>query len=200
MAINLKLAVGRIAERFGKDPRVTVRVVLGVLLAANLITALVVFKPWGGSPEDLQRRLAGLRSDLARRGDAVEHLRKLVETVENTHGEADRFMSKYFLERATAYSTVLTELNQLAGEADIRPKGDSFVIEPIEGSESLAIMVITGSYEGTYADLVQFVNLLDRSSRFITIESLQATPQQAQGTLAVIVKLSIFVRGEGRPA
>ncbi len=61
-------------------------------------------------------------------------------------------------------------------------------------------MVITGNYEGTYADLVQFVNLLDRSSRFITIESLQATPQQAQGTLAVIVKLSIFVRGEGRPA
>ncbi len=200
MAINLKLAAGRIAERFGKDPRVTVRVVLGVLLAANLITALVVFKPWGGSPEDLQRRLAGLQGDIARRSDAVEHLRKLVETVENTHGEADRFMSKYFLDRSTAYSTVLSELNQLAQQADIHPKGDSFVIEPIEGSDSLAIMVITGNYEGTYADLVQFVNLLDRSSRFITIESLQATPQQAQGTLAVIVKLSIFVRGEGRPA
>ncbi len=192
MAINLKLAAGRIAERFGKDPRVTVRVVLGVLLAANLITALVVFKPWGGSPEDLQRRLAGLQGDIARRSDAVEHLRKLVE--------ADRFMSKYFLDRSTAYSTVLSELNQLAQQADIHPKGDSFVIEPIEGSDSLAIMVITGNYEGTYADLVQFVNLLDRSSRFITIESLQATPQQAQGTLAVIVKLSIFVRGEGRPA
>ena len=36
-----------------KEPRVLVRAALGVLLLANIVAALLVFKPWGGSAEDL---------------------------------------------------------------------------------------------------------------------------------------------------
>jgi Tfp pilus assembly protein PilO len=194
---HLRAAAGRLTERLGKDPRLTVRVVLGFLLLANLVAAAVVFRPWGGSPEELQGRLAGLRVDVQQHKQTIERLEKLVQTVEKTHAEADRFLSTYFMDRRTAYSTVLSELNELAKEAGIKPKEHSFTTEPIEGSDTLAIMVITGHYEGTYADLIQFVNQLDRSPRFITIESLQAAPQQSQGILNVILKLNVFVRGEG---
>jgi type IV pilus assembly protein PilO len=183
-------------ERMAKDPRVTVRVVLGFLLVANLVAAAAVFKPWGGSPEDLQRQLAQLSSDAAKRETSLTHLRKLVTTVEKTRSDANKFLEQYFLARRSAYSTILGELAELAEKSGVKMKEHSFVAEPIEGSDTLGMMVITGNYEGAYADIVKFVNEIDRSPRFLTIDTLQATPQQGQGALNVNMKLNVFVREE----
>jgi Tfp pilus assembly protein PilO len=183
-------------ERVAKAPRVTVRVVLGLLLIANLVAAAAVFKPWGGSPEDLQRQLAQLSSDAAKRETSLAHLRKLVTTVEKTRSDANKFLEQYFLARRSAYSTILGELAELAEKSGVKMKEHSFVAEPIEGSDTLGMMVITGNYEGAYADIVKFVNQIDRSPRFLTIDTLQATPQQGQGALNVNMKLNVFVREE----
>ena len=171
---------------------------LGLLLLANLVTASVVFGPWAASPQDLQRQLAQLRSDAQQRQANVERLRTLVQTVEKTHAEADQFLDKYFQDRRTASSTIVSELDKLAQEAGIKPEEHTVSSEPIEGSDTLEMMSIEGHYEGTYADLIQFVNLLDRSPRFLTIERLQARPQQSQGILNVSLKLNVFVREAGQ--
>ena len=189
----------RLWERLAKDPRLSARIVLGLLLAANLVAAAAVFYPLGGSPEELQRQLAQLRDDARRREEAVGRLRTLVETVEKTRTESDQFLGKYFLDSQVAYSTVLDELRMLAEKAGIKAKDHSYNAEPIEGSDTLAIVTITGNYEGTYADLVQFVNAIDRSPRFLTIERLQAAPLQSQGTLSINLRINVFVRGEGQP-
>jgi len=175
---------------------VTIRIILGFLLVANLAAAVAVFKPWGGSPEDLQRQFVQLRADAARREQSVQHLRKLVSTVEKTRSDANKFLEQYFLARRSAYSTILGELGEMAQQAGVKMKEHSFVSEPIEGSDSLGMMIITGNYEGAYADLVKFVNEVDRSPRFLTIDTLQATPQQGQGVLNVNMKLNVFVREE----
>lgn len=185
----------RLWERLAKDPRLSARIVLGLLLAANLVAAAAVFRPWGGSPEELQRQLAQLRGDALRREEAVGRLRTLVETVEKTRAESDQFLDKYFLDSQVAYSTVLDELRMLADKAGIKARDHSYSAEPIEGSDTLAIVTITGNYEGTYADLVQFVNAIDRSPRFLTIERLQAAPQQSQGALSISLRINVFVRG-----
>ena len=43
-----------------KQPRVAVRALIGVLVAANLAAAVMAFRPFGGSADDLRRRAAGL--------------------------------------------------------------------------------------------------------------------------------------------
>lgn len=195
----MKLDLHSTTARLTKDPRVAVRAVLGVLLLANLVAAAFVFKPWGGSPEDLQRELSQLRGEVRQRQATVERLRVLVDKVEKARSESDRFFEQYFLDRRTTYSSVVSELSSIAQEAGLKPKEHSFSSEPVEGSDTLAMLIVTGHYEGNYNDLVQFVNLLDRSPRFLTIESLQATPQQGTATLNVSLKLNIFVREEGQP-
>ena len=60
-----------------RDPRVFVRVILGLLLAANLVAAVMVFRPWGGSAEDLDRQLASTRAQLAQRQAGLERLHSL---------------------------------------------------------------------------------------------------------------------------
>jgi len=189
----------RLWERLAKDPRFTARVVLGVLLAANLLAAAAVFHPWGGSPEQLQRQLARVRQETRQREVTVERLRTLVATVEKTRAGADQFWQKYFLDRQVAYSSVLAELNALAEKSGVKPRDHSFDEEPVEGSDTLSMMSITGNYEGTYADLVEFVNAIDRSPRFLTIERLQAAPLQSQGALSISMRINVFVRGEAQP-
>jgi Tfp pilus assembly protein PilO len=193
---NLRAWLSGLPERLGKDPRLTVRIALGLLLAANLVAAAAVFKPWGGSAEGLQQQLAQLNREQQQRQAAVKRLHAFAGTVEKTRVDVDRFFEKYFLDRQNVYSTVLGELNGLAGRAGVRAKDHSFNEEPIEGSDTLGILTITGYYEGSYADLVEFVNAIDCSPRFMTIDRLQVTPLQSQGTLNVNMRLNVFVRGE----
>jgi type IV pilus assembly protein PilO len=60
------------------------------------------------------------------------------------------------------------------------------------------MMSVTANYEGAFADLMQFINLLDRSPKFLILESLTAAPQQSGLTLSVSMKLNSFVRDEGQ--
>jgi len=195
---DLRGAIARFAARLGKDPRLAVRAALGLLLVANLVAAAAVFRPWGGSPEELQRQLAGLRAEAARRSAAVERLRALAGKVERARVESDRFFEQYFLDRRTTYSAVVAELTEIAQKSGLRPKEHSVAVEPVEGSEAFTMLSITGHYEGAYADLIEFVNMLDRSPRFLTLEILQATPQQGSGSLNINLKLNAFVREEGQ--
>jgi type IV pilus assembly protein PilO len=186
-------------ERLGKDPRLTARVVLGLLLAANLVAALALFKPWGGSPDERQRQLIQLRTQVQQRQASVQRLNAVVQSVEKTRADADRFLDTYFLDRQSAYSIVLGELSSLAEKSGIKARDHSFSPEPIEGSDTLAMMTITGNYEGTYADLIQFVSAIDRSPRFLTIDRLQAAPVQGQPALSISMRFNVFLRGEAGP-
>jgi len=186
----------RLWERAAKNPHLSARIVLGLLLAANLVAAAALFRPWGGSPEELQRQLAQLRSEARQREEAVGRMRQLVETVEKSRAESDQFLEKYFLDSQIAYSAVIEELRALAEKSGIKAGNHSFSAEPVEGSDTLGMVTITGDYQGTYADVIEFMNAVDRSPRFLTIDRLQATPQQAQGALNVSLRINVFVRGE----
>ena len=66
--------------------------------------------------------------------------------------------------------------------------------EPIEGSDSLSMMTINTSCTGTYANLAKFVNLVDKSNRFLIIESMVAAPQQQGANLNVTLKIDTFIK------
>ena len=76
----------------------------------------------------------------------------------------------------------------------MRPKEHAFGFDPIEGSDTLSMVTITANYEGTYGDLLQFVNRLDKSPRFLILDTLTAAPQQGGTNLNVNIKLNTFVR------
>jgi Tfp pilus assembly protein PilO len=179
---------------YGRDPRIVVRLVLGLLLLANLAAALFVFKPWAASQAELEGQAAALRREVHQRRDTNANLRLLVEKVQKGRQEGDQFLTGYFMNSRTAYSTAVSELMQAAEQSGMRPREHSFEMTPVEGSDDLSMMSVSGGYEGTYGDLVQFVNLLDRSPRFLILDSLQAVPVQGGAQLSVALKLNTFVR------
>jgi type IV pilus assembly protein PilO len=189
----------RIASRLAlpkRGPQTSARVLIGALVLANIVAALVAFKPWAGSLEDMERRASELRSMIRAAEQNIERLKRNVSKVEAARADGDRFLQDHILNMRTVSSTLVQELAEIAGKAGIKPKGSAFALEPVEGAETLTRAVITADYEGTYSDLVHFVNLLDRSPRFLIIESLGAAPQQSGLMLNVSLKLNAFVREE----
>jgi hypothetical protein len=184
-------------NRVPGNPRAVIRLVLGVLAAANLVAAYFVIRPLGGSSQELRQQVADLRTQIRQQQGTVDRTRLMAGKIEIGRGEGDKFMSKYFLPRRSAYSVVMAELNDLAGQAKVTAKESANAIEPVDGSDTLDMMQITANYEATYGDLVRFVNLVDKSDRLLVMESLNATPQQGNNKLNVMIKLDTFVVEDG---
>lgn len=177
-----------------RDPRVMMRVVIGTLLLANLVAAVIAFKPFGGSAEDQRRRQAESTRQLAAARAHLADTKRLVDKVELARREGEDFLTKYFTDRRTTYSTIIEELDHASQSAGIKPRDRSVELNLIEGSDTLEMMSLTAGFEGDYASLEKFVNLLDKSPRFLIIESMQAAPQQGGQNLTVTVKLDAFVK------
>src|SRR5579863_63403 len=157
--------------------RALLRLVLALLLAANFVAAYLVLRPIGGSPQDLLVQERDLRTEIRQKQGLLDRTRNMASKIETGRAEGDKFTTKYFLPRRTANSTLMAELNELASEAKITPREFSFALEPVDGSDSFDMMQISAAYEGTYQDLIRFINLLDRSDRLLVVESLNATPE-----------------------
>ena len=172
------------------------RMILGALLAMNLIAAGLVLYPPGGSAESLERELASLQAQVVRSRALVESTRQHAAAIEKGRADGDQFLGDYFLGRRAAYATVLTELGGAAQTSGMKEREHTFATEPVEGSETLSMMTITANYEGTYRDLMGFVRELDQSRLLLIIEALNAAPQSGGNTLAVTLKIEAFVREE----
>jgi Tfp pilus assembly protein PilO len=179
-----------------KDPRVVMRAILGILLAANLAMAIVAFKPFGGSADDLRRQSASLHQQLTSLKQQVAKSKKLVEKVQAARVEGDDFLEKYVTDKHVMSSTIQGELVNIAENSGIVFTPVSWTPEPVEGSETLWRLTINAGCQGTYAALSKFLNLVDRSPRFLIIESLSATPLQAGDKLNVAVKIDMFYRAQ----
>jgi len=178
-----------------RNPRVVVRAILGVLVLANLVAAVIVFRPFGGSAEDLERQQQQLQRQIAQATLHLQQSRVVVAKVEQARQAGDQFLAKYVTDRRSTMSTVDEELARIAKDAAVVWKGDTKNLEPVEGSDTLLQMTISEVYEGEYANLAKLVNLLDKSQRFLIISSMVATPKANSKVLTVTLSLDTFVRG-----
>jgi hypothetical protein len=179
------------------NPRAVIRLGLGVLAVANLVALYFVIRPIGGSAQELATQALDMHSAIRQQQGVLDRTRVLAGKIESGRGQGDKFMVSYFLPRRSANSTILAELNDLAGQAKITSRDSAIDLEAVDGSDTLDMMQITANFEGLYPDLIHFINLLDKSDRLLIIESLNATPQQSGGRLNVMLKLDTFVQEDG---
>jgi type IV pilus assembly protein PilO len=194
MPRNSKIALPRSISL--SDPKVVVRLALGILLAANLVAAAFVFHLFDPSPEVLQQELT---SAITQRNAAQARLlrsRSLAANTDRGKNEGEQFLNAYMATRKFAYSTIINELQNAAKDAGIDKPGDQIALNPVPGSDDLDMMSITMTLEPKYSQLVKFINLLDRSPRFLIIESLTVAPRSKTDTLTVNVKLDTFVKDD----
>ncbi len=186
-----------------KDPRVIMRVVIGVMLAANLGVAIVAFHPFGGSAEDLRRERVSLSTQLTQAQARLANSKQIVEKVQTARTQGGKFLNQYFMTPEVASAAILDELYKNAQDAGLQMAiAGSINRDPIEGSDTLIKLSAQVGFEGTYANLTKFVNLIDKSPRFLVIESMNAAAPQSQGgqNLNVTLKIDAFIRDQSAAA
>ena len=162
------------------DPRIAMRALVGLLLLANLAVAVAAFKPFGGSADDLRKDQASLSARLRQAQSALATGKQHVAKIEIARTQGDDFLAKYIMERRSAPEITVAEMNKAALDAGIRPLGESAGYDPIEGSDTLQMMSITAGFEGTYAGLTKLVDRLEKSPRFLIIDSMNLNAPQQQ--------------------
>jgi type IV pilus assembly protein PilO len=207
MPKNSKLAPKIVLKSMSlRDPRIVMRAIMGVLLAANLVAAVIAFKPFGGSADDLRKQQASLSSQLRQLKTNLEKSKQHVAKIEIARTEGDEFVNKYIMEKRAAPHIMFDELTKVATDANVHVLPDNYSYEEIEGSDALQMVAVNAPFEGDYAGLVKVVNELEKSPRFWIIDEMSLTaPQQnnqktaaaAQPSLNVNLHLLAFVRDEG---
>jgi Tfp pilus assembly protein PilO len=178
-----------------KEPRVLVRTGLGLLLVANLVAAAFAFHLIGVSPQALNQQLSAAQSQLQAEQLRLKRSRLLTANIDKGKAESENFLASYFTNRRYTYSTIVSEINQDAKTAGMTQKEASFAsLDPIEGTEDLDMLTVSVNFEGGYAQLVKLVNLIDRSPRFLIIESLQIASPPKGEIYNVTFKLNAFVK------
>jgi Tfp pilus assembly protein PilO len=200
MPINLNFGGKVDGGKLFRDPRVMMRALIGVLLVANLVAAVIAFKPFGGSAEDLNRQETALRGQLTALQARVAMDRKLVDKVRTARKEGDEFLEQYFMDRRTVSSDVAEEVLRITKEAGMKPLPLSTQMNELQGSDTLEMVTITAGFEGGYENLTRLINLLDKSPRFFVIENMQTAGVQNGKTVSVQLKIDCFVRSEPEAA
>lgn len=181
-----------------REPKILLRIGLGILLLANIVAAVMAFHLVGASPESLNADLVSARSRLLAAKAHLDRTRAVSTRVEKGKDEGASFLNAAFTTRRHTYSTIISEITQTARTAGMNMKEATIApLDAIEGSDDLDMMTISVNFDGTYPQLVKFVNLLDRSPKFIIIDSLQAAPQPNTNLLTVALKINTFVRESG---
>jgi hypothetical protein len=178
-----------------KEPRVLIRIALGLLLAANLAAAGYAFNLFGPSPEVLNQTLVAAEARLQADQARLVRSRVLTSNIGRGKAESDTFLANYFSARRNTYSIIDSEINETAKTAGMkRLEGTVAPLDPIEGADDLSMMTLSINFEGSFAQFVKLVNLLDRSPRFLIIESMQVAPQPKGDVLNTNLKLHVFVK------
>ena|ERR1035438_6722065 len=175
-----------------RDPRVGMRAVIGLLLLANLVMAVVALHPFGGSADDLAKQQAAKESQLAALNQQIRNSRQMVDKVQVARKAGDEFFSKYFMDRQTYTSEILREFTRIATESGVNVHQEGFQPDDIEGSDTMRMLSMQVGCEGSYQNLTKFVNLVDKSPRFLLIENMHLNAVQNGQTLNVTFQIDTF--------
>ena len=142
-----------------------------------------------GRVETLSERLAALQSDRQKRVEVLESVESRREAKQELYGG-------HFATEAERLTAMIRETKRLAEQAGLKPKTYDYPTTEI-ADWNLTEKRIVFSVEGTYDQLRTFINFLELTEQFLTLErvSLNEGRSQAQNpTLSIRLTLStIFV-------
>ena len=117
-------------------------------------------------------------------------------------GDTRRAVDELYSERLSTESArltrIITEVKDLASRSGLAPRQISYPTQPIE-DYGLRQRSFVFQVDGSYADLRKFINLLELSDSFLTLEQVGLSDSSG-GQLSIQLRLStLFATADGSP-
>jgi Tfp pilus assembly protein PilO len=172
-----------------QSSRRKLKIAIGVMLAADVIAAAVLFSPLVGSADSRRNQINELRAELTKRNHEVAPLRGMDKKIVVAKGEISAFYKDRF---AAKDSDLTNELGKLATENGVHILTAHYREEDPESSGIVPIE-IQGSFSGDYLQLVRFINTLERSKMFFEVDGVDLAGESS-GPVKLGITIHSYLR------
>lgn len=173
-----------------QNTRRKLKVAIAALVVADAVAMGVLFSPLVGSADSRQTQMRQLSAELQKKTRDVAPLRGMDKKIVLAKDEIAGFYKDRF---AAKDSELTTELGKLAAENGIRIQAARYREEDPETS-GIVPVAIDGSFSGDYLQLVRFINTLERSKMFFTVDSVDLAGEGA-GPVHLQISMHSYLRG-----
>jgi len=172
-----------------RSARRNVKIVIGALLVLDLAAAAVLFSPLVGSAESRRYEKNSLAAELTQKNREVQPLRGMDQKIELAKKQIPQFYAERF---AAHYSGLADELGKIASQNGVKILQAKYKQEPAD-TAGIVPVEIQGDFSGDYLQLVRFINSLERSKLFITVDSIDLG-SEGTGPVRLQVAMHSFLR------
>jgi type IV pilus assembly protein PilO len=165
------------------------KIAIAAMVAADVIAIAVLFSPLVGSTDSRRLQLNLLRAELTKKNREVEPLRGMDKKIVLAKDQIGDFYQQRF---AATDSDLTKELGKLASQNRVRIQGVRYKQEDQEGS-GIVPVDIEGSFSGDYLQLVRFINTLERSKLFFTVDGVDLGGENS-GAVRLQITMHSFIR------
>ncbi len=169
------------------DFRKKAMLAIAVLVAIDIVAAVMLFSPLVGSEQSRREQLSQLWQELQRKTHEAEPLKDVDKKIATAGRQIDDF---YETRLPAQDSAIYEELGKVAKQngvriGQIRSKAkdtETVGLRPVE---------IQADFSGDYLQLVRFINSLERDPLFFIINSVELGGEQA-GEVRLQMKLETY--------
>ncbi|HEX2162390.1 MAG TPA: hypothetical protein VHM02_00425 [Thermoanaerobaculia bacterium] len=169
-----------------------------VFFAANLVALAVYPLRFAGRVQVTQEELAEERAALAELVEQRRDLEAEQQAIVRTRLAVEDLYGERLAGESQRLTRIIAEVKDLAARSGLTPPSVAYPTEPLE-DYALRRRGFVFSVEGSYADLRTFVNLLELSETFLTLEEIRLS-ESSRGGLRIDLRIStLFATGDGPP-
>ena len=172
-----------------RTQRIVLFVLMG-LLFLNLPVYFFLVRTVVEAANGEAARREQMRLQLSRRTATLNAIREIARQFNESHLHYQRFTDEFLFPKEKMASELLQELDQISAEAGLTRNRVGYRLdqEPVFG---LQRMTITLPIEGSYANIRNFLNMLETHEKFIMIDSMALiSEREGTGTIRLDVNLS----------
>ena len=172
-----------------RTQRIAFSVLMG-LLFLNLPVYFFLVRTEVEAANGEAARREQMRLQLSRRTATLNAIREIARQFNESHLRYQRFTDEFLFPKEKMASELLQELDQISAEAGLTRNRVGYRLdqEPVFG---LQRMTITLPIEGSYANIRNFLNMLETHEKFIMIDSMALiSEREGTGTIRLDVNLS----------
>ena len=123
---------------------------------------------------------------------SVERAEQIREDMPNTQRDCEKF-EHMLLPASTGYSSVLSELHDIAKKSGLKPPDIALKPTPVP-ARGLIEVAMESTIEGDYKNVILFLNSLQRSANIYEVESLALAPQKDNKGPANVIKVGLHLK------
>jgi Tfp pilus assembly protein PilO len=163
-----------------------------VLLALDLGVLLAWTLPRSLRQKSAAEQAVVARAELARERERADALRERAAAIRANRADLERFYTKLAGSEKQDLLKALTAIEELARAGGLQPASRALRRDNVDKA-LLERVAVTLPLEGSYAELVGFLRGVERSPRFLTVDSVSLRADAESGG-ALQVQLSTYLR------